>query len=156
MGIGYALPTVFADRNFFLGRSFARMRASGLHTLWLLDLPLTSPTQAVWSDIVAQVTNESGFLLGYLPLFRTADYFRVGQRGVPVLLATNSYADTPAALAQRVQNLLALPEAQRPAVTFFSASVWNNQLDDLVTALEPLQSDGARFLLPSQALSCVP
>ncbi len=156
LGIGYADPSYYADRTFFLSKSFERMDELGLDTFWTLDIALDSPGSAIWNDVRANLTGDgqpAGFLVGYSDM--PTGYFRTPQ-GIPVLLPINNYADTPSVLASRLTDILARPSSTWPAVVFLMASSWTNSMDGLVSALKPLEAQGVNYLTPSQAFRCVP
>ncbi len=74
---------------------------------------------------------------------------------MPVLMAGNSYADTPQTIAQHITDIINEPASQRPLITFLFASVWSNSYEGMAQALEPFQSQGVHFLLPYEALKCI-
>lgn len=156
LGIGYAYISSYPDRSFFLGKSFRILEALGMKTFWTLDPQVFSPDSETWLDIDHAGVGgyPGGILVGYFPLFGPP-YFRT-PAGKPVLVPVNVYEDTPDTIVQKIRERVKLPPSERPPVIFISASAWSNPLADLVNALEPLKSEGVHFLLPHQALSCVP
>lgn len=156
LGIGYIYPSYYPDKDFFFTQSFNLMQNTGLTTFWTLDPQLYSEDSYVWGEIDrnAQENVPEGILMGYFPL-RGPSYFRT-PAGRQVLVPINAYEDTPQEIAQKIQNIIDIPASERPPVVFISASAWSNPLDDLVNALEPLKAEGVNFLLPHQALKCVP
>ncbi|MBI3184066.1 MAG: hypothetical protein HYZ28_18185 [Myxococcales bacterium] len=157
LGVGYAYSGFYPDRRFFFSQSFERMRDGGLFTFWSLDPDLYgNSTAATWSLMsrLAVEGHPSGVLLGYFGIGGPSAFRTSG--GLPVLVASGSYDDTPAAIAGRIREIARRPEAERPPVLFLSASAWSNPAAELAAALGPLESEGVHFLLPSQALSCVP
>jgi hypothetical protein len=127
-----------------------------MKTFWTLDPQVFSPDSETWLDIDHAGVGgyPGGILVGYFPLFGPP-YFRT-PAGKPVLVPVNVYEDTPDTIVQKIRERVKLPPSERPPVIFISASAWSNPLADLVNALEPLKSEGVHFLLPYQALSCVP
>jgi hypothetical protein len=156
LGIGYVYISNYPDKKFFLQNSFQIMKDIGLKTFWTLDPQLYSTGSRVWNDIDNNLIGDypSGILMGYFSLFGPS-YFRT-PAGKPVLVPVNVYEDTPNTIAQKIREVLTLTLSERPPVVFISASAWSNPVDDLVNALEPLKNEGVNFLLPYQALKCVP
>lgn len=156
LGIGYTQVYYYADRKFFLTKTYSRMRELGLTTQWILDFPLSNPKARAWSDFSAYAVDghPSGVLLGYggIVFYRQ---FRT-KKGMPVLIAINNYTDTPEMLAAHLRKLLEDPPGAKPRLVFINATAWLNPVEKLVEILSPLQNEGVNFLLPSDALRCVP
>ncbi len=157
VGIGYAAPSLMPDPASFLTDSNRLAAAVGVDTVWSLDLLLSDPAAAGWADIAAANAATSwrpdGMLLNYenfgdIPFFTAAE--------LPVLASVSSDYDAGAdAIAAHIDTLMATPAEERPLVSFFPATVWNADYDQLVTALEPHLDAGVRFLTPRQAFACV-
>ncbi len=153
LGIGYALPTYYSDRDFFLPKSFEKMRETGLSTFWALDIPLYEESAPTWPDFTSKASpgTPAGVLLGYIGSGK-ARSFRTAE-GLPVLVAANQYDDTPERIAERIRQVVTQPPSERPPVLFISAHVsYQGMVDELL----PLEEDGVHFLLPSEAFACVP
>ena len=153
LGAGYAFPSFYPDIDFFLSNSFQLIYTLGFPTYWTIDPIAYFQAAPLWDAISRNTVNgyPSGVLVGY---GGTANYF-LTQKGMPVLMAGNSYADTPQTIAQHITDIINEPASQRPLITFLFASVWSNSYEGLAQALEPFQSQGVHFLLPSEALKCI-
>jgi hypothetical protein len=154
LGIGYTHYTYMPNRDWFLGMSFSRMRDLGLWTYWTLDPALYKYDSTGW-DVITENSVDgrpSGALLGYFSFSGKKVFKTAGN--LPVLVAVNSYDDTPGMLKDRIRELMAMPASERPLITFLSASVWSNNLEDIVETLAPLEAEGVKFMLPSDALKC--
>jgi len=156
LGIGYVHPSVYPDKNFFFSRSFQEMKDASIRTFWTLDPEFMRQTTSLWDSLAESMVDgfPLGVLVGYFSL-RGPHYFRT-TKGIPVLLPISAYEDTPSHLAERVREILHTPPSQWPPVVFLSASSWNNPVDELVSVLKPLTEEGVNFLLPGEALGCVP
>jgi len=156
LGIGYVHPSFYPDRDFFFSNSFLIMGDLKLGTFWTLDPLLLNPEAPTWESLSKNTMYgfPSGVLSGYFPLWGPK-YFKT-TTGIPVLVPISIYGDTPAVLVNRIRDILNKSKSEWPPVVFLSASAWDNPIEELLTSLEPLQKEGVNFLLPSQALKCVP
>ncbi len=154
LGVGYAFSYFYPDRAFFLSHTFRKMSEQNISTFWVLDPPLYLPSCPAWTDFTRYAVQgyPSGMLVGYLDT-GTVSYFKVD--GMPVLVAGNSYYDTPPMLAQRVQDFVNTSAERRPPVLFLGAPVWKNTYAEMLTAFAPLMDQGVHFLRPADALACI-
>jgi hypothetical protein len=155
IGAGYVYASQMPNADWFYDVTFDAMPRLGFEVLWLFD-PLDIRTRP-WAERAEIAMGEglTGILDGYYPpLFSKPPKDEHGGR-VPVLRANGRYADGPDAIAEQIRAILAAPRAERPRVAFISAAVWTNDVTSLVAALEPLESEGVRFVNASTGMRCV-
>ena len=157
IGYAYAAPVVMPDATQFYEDSFALMDELGMKTFWSLGGGLEAPSSSGWSklDAAAGTGIPDGVLVGYGNSSGKGSAF-YSPAGRPAFTSGTAYADGPAQLADQVNALVATPAADRPLVSFLSASNWANPVSDLIDALKPLTAKGVRYLTPAQATACVP
>lgn len=163
IGYGYGAPAVMADPETFYRESFAAMDELGLTTFWSLGGGLEAEGSAGWSVLDA-AADGSGAAGSGVPHQVLAGYGNgTGEptqfwsaAGRPAFTSGVSYDDGPAQIAAHLATLQARAPADRPLVSFVSASLWRNTYDQLVDALRPLADAGVRFLTPAEAAACLP
>jgi hypothetical protein len=155
IGWGYGAPALLDDPSDFYSLSFRAMDDLGMTSFWSLGGGLDTPGSPYWADVddAAGDGVPHGVLVGYGNGTGSAFHSPAGR---PAFTSRSVYEETPADIAAHVEDLLATPVEDRPAVSFLSATNWSNRAHDLIGALAPFEARGVRFLTPAEATACLP
>ncbi len=156
LGVGYSYPKLLPDRGPFVRQTLDLMQQLGWRTLWLPDGSLANPQEPLWQDLAAAYAARrlGGVLLGYGSRIRTP--LRTPQ-GIPVLLAGGPYGGGVDAIEGQIRSDLEAWRGGGPSVVFVLATAWTATLTDVVQVQRRLANESdLEFVLPSQALACLP
>ena len=155
IGYGYAWAGAMPDPLDFYETTFALDDALGMTSFWSFSAGTELADSPQWSiiDEAAGDGPPTGVLVGYgggaAPVYHSP-------AGRPAFASFSFYPATPTDIERTIRAFLEASPADRPAVAFFSASVWNNTAAELTDRLAPLAEEGVRFLTPNQAAACAP
>ncbi|MBX3313229.1 MAG: hypothetical protein KF906_02825 [Actinobacteria bacterium] len=160
IGWGYSAPSLLPDPQAFYETSFTLMDSLGQRAYWSLGGGLETPGASGWGilDAAAATTPSATpdlVLVGYGGGTGTGRLLH-SPAGRPGLTSGSAYLDTPDDLAAQIDDLASRDPADRPLVSFLSATNWSNGAAALIDRLRPYQDDGVRFLTPSDAAACLP
>lgn len=155
IGWGYGAPALLPDATEFYATSFELMADLGMQTFWSLGGGLETPGSGYWDDFETAAGSgvPTGVLIGYGNGSGSAFHSPAGR---PAFTSRAQYSETPAQMAAHVEALQAMSPADRPVVSFLSATNWSNPAGALIDALAPYEAEGVRFLTPSEATACMP
>jgi len=161
IGYAYAAPALLPDPDDFYRSSFALMDELGMTTFWSLGGGLDAAASANWSvfDAAADAGVDpgtgtpKGVLVGYGNGIGSQFWSPAGR---PAFTSRTVYEEGTDEIVAHVHALQATPVADRPLVSFLSATNWHNPAQSLITKLAPLEAEGVRFLTPAEATACLP
>ncbi|MDZ7732546.1 MAG: GxGYxYP family putative glycoside hydrolase [Acidimicrobiia bacterium] len=134
----------------------ASMDELGMTTFWSLGGGLDFPEAAHWDDVEAAARDGVPGRRARRLRRRRGARLPQPHRPAGVHVAVGRTARPPPICAGHLDDLLATPADERPAVSFLSATNWTNPVDDLIEVLGPTESEGVRFLTPAEAAACMP
>jgi hypothetical protein len=161
IGYAYSAPALLPDPDEFYRSSFALMNQLGMTTFWSLGGGLDAAASANWSvfDAAADAGGPvgsgtpNGVLVGYGNGIGSQFWSPAGR---PAFTSRTVYGENSDQMVDHIHALQATSPADRPLVSFLSATNWTNPAQSLITKLVPLEAEGVRFLTPAEATACLP